>query len=79
MTLLTWTPFLDPANIFFDWWFLLAPPLALFISMVYKALRLRAYPRYWRHVAVMTIQILLGMMVLQLMLFALVEWVVPAV
>ena len=78
MTLLAWTPFFDPANIFFDWWFVLALPLAFFISMVYKAIRLRVYPRYWRQVAVMTIQIILGMAMLQLMLFALVEWVVPA-
>ncbi len=78
MTLLAWTPFFDPLNFFFDWWFLLAPPLALFIAMVYKALRTRAYPHYWRQVAVMTIQIILGMFALQIMLFALVEFLVPA-
>lgn len=77
MTMVAWMPFFDPANFFFDWWFLLAFPLSLFISMVYKAIRLRAYPRYWRQVAVMTLQIVLGMIVMQLAIFALVEWIVP--
>lgn len=78
MNLVAWIPFFDPLNFFFDWWFLLAPPAALCIAMTYKAIRLRVYPRYWRQVFIMTIQIVLGMILFQLLLFALVEWAIPA-
>ena len=78
MAMLAWQPFFEPLLFFFDWWFLLAPPMALFIAMVYKAMRVRAFPRYWRQVAIMTIQIILGMIALQIMLVVLVEVIVPA-
>ncbi len=75
--LLAWAPFLQPLNFFFDWSFLLAIPLAFFISVTYKAMRVNHYHRYWGQVAVMTLQILVGMIVLQVGLFVLIEFVLP--
>jgi hypothetical protein len=74
---LAWIPFFDPLNVIFDWWPLLALPVALFIAMTYKAIRVTVYPHYWRQVSIMTIQIVLGMATLQLILFALIEWAIP--
>ncbi len=75
--LLDWVPFFQPLNFFFDWSFLLAIPLTFFISMTYKAMRVNHYHRYWRQVAVMTLQIMVGMIVLQVGLFVLIEFVLP--
>lgn len=75
--LLAWAPFFQPLNFFFDWGFLLAIPLAFFISVTYKAMRVNHYHRYWRRVTVMTLQILVGMVVLQVGLFVLIEFILP--
>lgn len=77
MTGLAYVPFLTPVNFFHERWYLLAVPLALLISMAYKAMRTTRWDRYWRQVGMMTVQILLGMIGLAVGLLVLVEWVVP--
>lgn len=54
-------PFVNPINLFHEWWYLLLVPLAFGISVIYKAVRLPALEQYWRQVLVMTLQIVLGM------------------
>ncbi|MGI9013330.1 MAG: hypothetical protein ACR2GY_03680 [Phycisphaerales bacterium] len=71
-----WVPFFDPLNFFLEWGFLLALPLAVCVSMVYKAMRVNDVRVYWRQVAVMTVQFLLGLIALWAILFFVVEWVV---
>lgn len=77
MLLADYTPFLAPLNWFHDTWYLLAIPMAFFIAMAYKAIRVRALDRYWAQVAIMAGQILLGMILLGAALFVLIEWIVP--
>lgn len=75
MTLLAYTPFLDPLDLHDAWWLTLAP-LALGISIAYKATRMRDLAGYWRAVLVMTIQVLLGMVALAAGAFVLIEVIV---
>lgn len=71
------TPFLDPMNIHSAWWFTTLP-MALLVSMAYKAVKQRDMTTYWRSVSVMTASILVGMIGFAFGLHALVEWIVPA-
>ncbi|MEQ9617418.1 MAG: hypothetical protein RLN60_05225 [Phycisphaerales bacterium] len=74
--LLAWTPFIDPIDIQQHWWLTLIP-MALGISMAYKAVRLRPLEKYWKHVAVMTVQIVGGMVGLSVAVYLLIEVLVP--
>ncbi|MHC5023333.1 MAG: hypothetical protein ACYTGG_05410 [Planctomycetota bacterium] len=74
---LAYIPFVHPIAAFHDWWYLLLVPLALGISMVYKALRMSSLHGYLRHVLVMTAQIVLAMIALAIVLTILVQWVIP--
>ena len=56
-------PFIDPLTIH-DQWYLLLIPMALGIAIVYKAVRLPTLERYWRHVLIMSTQIVMGMILL---------------
>ncbi len=71
------TPFLDPMNIHAAWWFTTLP-LALFVSMAYKACKHGDMSTYWRGVSVMTASILVGMIGFAFGMHAIVEWIIPA-
>jgi len=71
-------PFLDPLPDFGPWWWLLLIPLALGISIAYKAVRVRSMDRYWPNVLTMTVQIVLAMVLLAVGAHVFVEWIVPA-
>lgn len=58
-----WRPFLDPINAH-SFWYLLLIPISFFIAVAYKAVRVRTLKGFWTVVAVMTIQIILGMIAL---------------
>jgi len=75
-SMLAYTPFIDPIDLQGPWWLTLVP-LALGIAMAYKAVRLRPLERYWKHVAVMTVQIVGGMIGLSIAAFLLIEVLVP--
>lgn len=77
MTAIAYIPFLTPLDWFHDTWFLLTIPMAFFLAMSYKAIRVRDLDRYWSQVAIMTGQILLGLVLLGAGLYVLIEWVVP--
>lgn len=69
---LAWRPFLDPLDLH-QWWYLLLIPVALGVSMAYKAVRvhdLKAYP--WQ-VGMMTVQVVLGMIALAVVAHLIVE------
>ena len=82
MALLTslppWRPFLDPLSAH-DWWYLFLVPLALGISVTYRAVRMERVDGavYWRQVAVMTAQIVLAMVLLWVAAFVFLQYVVP--
>ncbi|TVQ81420.1 MAG: hypothetical protein EA380_01825 [Phycisphaeraceae bacterium] len=75
-TLIAWRPFLDPLDLHTLWWLTLIP-MALFVAMAYKAVRLPELDDYWRSVAVMTAQIVLAMIALAAALHLIIEFVVP--
>ncbi|MHC5007352.1 MAG: hypothetical protein ACYTGF_08365 [Planctomycetota bacterium] len=70
-------PFVDPINVFHVWWYLLLIPLSFGISVVYRALKMRDLDRFWRAVAMMTVQIVLVMAALAVALVVLVELTIP--
>jgi len=75
---LAYTPFLDPMNLHNAWWLTLVP-LALGISVVYKAVRVKDFRGYWGQVVMMTVQIILGIIAISVGLFLLTEVFIPMV
>lgn len=73
-------PFINPIDLHDHWWFTLIP-LAFFISMAYKAIRIpnvdHFWPTYWKQVAIMTAQVVGGMVLLAVAVFLIVEFIVP--
>lgn len=76
MMMLAWRPFIDPLDLH-GMWFLFLIPLSLGIAVVYKAVRLRSMDRYWQNVAVMTGQIIVGMIALGALSYVVIQVVVP--
>jgi hypothetical protein len=72
-----YVPFVDPINIFHNWWYLLLIPLSFGISVIYRALKMQDLDRFWRAVAMMTVQIVLVMAALAVALMVLVELTIP--
>jgi len=77
-----WRPFLDPMPLaWFDAWYLWMIPLAAFVALSYKAVRaydIKPAP-FLRGVAIMTVQIILGMVALAAASYLLVEVFVPLI
>jgi hypothetical protein len=75
-------PFIDPMNVHELWWWTLVP-LAFFVAVAYKAVRvaptLRPMPwrPYVRGVVMMTVQVVVGMMLLAVALHVLIEMAAP--
>lgn len=77
--LLAWRPLLDPLPLTGPAWWLLIIPLAVGISVIYKAIRVPTLDVYWRQVALMTGQILGTMLLIAVGLHVFVEWVLPRI
>lgn len=75
---LAYTPFIDPIDAH-RLWFLLLIPLALGVSMAYKAVRVDDLSRYWREVLVLTVKIVLGIIALGAASFVVIQFLLPAV
>ena len=71
-----WRPFLDPID-FHAWWFLLLIPMAFFISVAYKAVRVTTPRDYWPATIKMTVQIILFIIILGIVSFMFVEMIAP--
>jgi hypothetical protein len=78
LNLLAYTPFIDPINAH-KWWYLLLIPVALLVSIAYKAVRVESMKDYPKEVAVMTVQIVVVMMLLGVASFLFVEKVLPLI
>lgn len=74
---LAWIPFASPMPPPGAWWWLLALPLLIAISMIWKAVRLESLDRYWPQVFGMAAQLFLGMAGLTVALLLLVRFVIP--
>ncbi len=77
MKLLAWIPFLSPMNWIQSAWYLLLIPLALGVSMIYKAMRVTDIHAYWRQVGVMTLQVVLAITGLAVSLILFVRYIIP--
>jgi hypothetical protein len=75
--LLAYIPFLEPISFFQQWWYVLLVPLSFGISVIYKALRMGSLRGFWRQVAIMTTQIVLGMIALAIGLTVLIQVIIP--
>ena len=74
---LAWTPFLEPMNALQPAWYLLLLPLVFGIAVIYRAIREENYSVYWRSVAIMTGQVVLGIVAIALALGLFVQFVIP--
>ena len=75
--LIAWIPFLEPMPSPGSWWPLFLIPLAVGISIVYKAVRLDRLDRFPRAVLVMTGQIVGAMVFLAVVLGLVVQVLIP--
>lgn len=75
--LLAWTPFLEPMPAAGRYWWTFLLPLALLLSMAWKAVRLPRMEHYWRDVLSMTGQILAAIVALAIGLYILMILVMP--
>jgi hypothetical protein len=71
-------PFLDPLPLDRHW-YLLIIPIALGISVAYKAVRVNDMSKFWFQAMVMTIQIVAGMIALGAFTFVFVQYILPAI
>lgn len=77
--MLAYVPFLQPLDLHDAWWFTLLP-MAFFIALAYKGVRMKRLDTrpFWRAVAVMGAQIVLALIALALGLYLFVEFIVPS-
>ncbi|HIA72224.1 MAG TPA: hypothetical protein EYO01_05965 [Phycisphaerales bacterium] len=75
--MLAWTPFLEPMNAMQSVWYLLLLPMVFGISVVYRALREKQYATYWRSVAIMSGQVVIGIVGIAVALGFFVQIVIP--
>ncbi|UYV11668.1 MAG: hypothetical protein NCW75_10200 [Phycisphaera sp.] len=66
--MLAWRPLIDPIDAH-AWWFMLLLPIALLVSLAWKAVRVDDIKRLPRPVIVMTVQVILAMLGLGLAAF----------
>mgnify|MGYP001009378207 CR=1 FL=1 len=72
-----WIPFLEPLPSAGRVWWLFLVPLAFFLSMAWKAVRLPRMDHYWRDVFSMTGQIFAGVAAIAVALYVLVIVIMP--
>ena len=76
--LLAWRPFLDPVSLASAWWVLLGP-LALGVSIAYKAVRVPHIRDFLGQTLGMTVQVILAMILLWIGCFLFIEYLVPVI
>lgn len=77
MTMLGWTPFLQPLPGVQEHWLWLLPILVIGLAMMYKAVRVERIERWPREVALMTLQVMLAFAGFAVGLGILVQVLVP--
>jgi hypothetical protein len=78
VTLLAYTPFIDPIDVH-AWWYLLIVPVSVLIAIAYKAVRVHDLRDFPKEVVVMSIQIVVVMALLGVASFLFVEKVLPLI
>jgi len=75
--LIAWTPFLQPAPGVQHWWWMLVIPMALGVSMAYKAIRVQELSQWPKAVVKMALQIIAAVVGIALGLYLLVIVLLP--
>jgi hypothetical protein len=75
---LAYRPFLDPLDVH-NHWYLLIIPMALFLSLAYKAVRLPDLRDLPRQTLIMTLQVVFGMIALGLAAYLFVQHLAPLI
>lgn len=70
------TPLIDPLSAH-GLWYVFLVPMAFFVAMAYKAVRIADMTKYWRQVAIFTTQIVLGIGLLGIASIIVVNTVLP--
>ncbi|MEO1009467.1 MAG: hypothetical protein AAFX79_12970 [Planctomycetota bacterium] len=73
---LAWRPFIDPIDAH-SVWFLLLLPIALLVSLAWKAVRVHDLRTLPRHVGVMSVLVVGGMIGLGVAAYVGIIWVLP--
>lgn len=73
---LAWRPFIDPISLHGSW-FLLLVPLSLGVAVVYRAVRVADFEKFWWKVTVLTVQIVVSMILLGAASYLFIQWLVP--
>ncbi len=76
--LLAYRPLIDPLDLHHVW-FLLLLPLALLVSIAYKAVRVDDMKHFWPATLWMTAQVIVGMVALGFAFYVVIEWLVPII
>lgn len=77
MSLLAWTPFLQPLPGAQHWWWLLVVPMSIGMSMGYKAIRVKDLSEWPRAVVKMSAQIVAAIVGIAVGLYLLVSVLLP--
>ena len=75
-TLLSYRPFIDPIDAH-RWWFLLLLPMAFFLSLAYKSVRVADLKDLMRGTLIMSAQITLAMIALGFAFYTFVQFILP--
>lgn len=75
---LAWRPFLDPITLTSAWWVMLGP-LALGISIAYKAVRVPHMREFLGQALGMTVQVIAAMILLWIGCYLFIEHLVPLI
>lgn len=78
MSLFAYVPFIDPIHAD-HWWYLFLVPMALGVSIAYKAVRVPELKGLPRQVAVMTVQIVITMIALGAASYLFVQHIAPLI
>lgn len=75
--LLAWTPLLQPAPGVHQWWWLLVVPMAIGVSMAYKAIRVKDLADWPKAVVRMSLQVIAAIVGIAIGLYLLVIVLLP--
>ena len=78
VSLLAYRPFLDPLPLPAGWWWLTIIPMAVLISIAYKAVRKPSMNGFWKSAFSMSAQIVVLIALAGAGVHVVVEWIVPA-
>jgi len=79
----SWRPFIDPLDVALPalqlYWFVLLIPVSVFVSIAYKAVRVRDVGDIPRAAGIMSVQIIAAMIALGIASYLLVQIVIPMI